>query len=143
MALAAAVLLTMVLASCDLETSGNGKLDGMWHLERIDSVGGASADLSSHRVYWKFQSKLLELWDADGVNEQILMRFERKAGVLRVYEPCRYNRDGNEGDRPMTDAAPLAPYGINALEASFRVEKLSSGRMILSDDSLRLYFKKF
>ena len=41
------------MTSCEVETSGNGELDGFWHLERIDSLqNGGSKDLTftSHPI---------------------------------------------------------------------------------------------
>ena len=43
--------LLMSLASCEIETSDNGELDGFWHLERIDSLEkGKTVDCSNQLI---------------------------------------------------------------------------------------------
>lgn len=45
-----------LLASCNVETSGNGSLDGFWHLERVDTLAtGGTTDYSSGYVFWGVQ----------------------------------------------------------------------------------------
>ena len=57
-----AVFMSSCLMSCDLETSDNGKLDGFWHLERIDTLAtGRALDMSGEKVFWSFQVNLLQL----------------------------------------------------------------------------------
>lgn len=136
-------LLSLLMASCHLETSGNGRLDGMWHMERIDTIGAGTIDLSQQRLYWSFQAKLMELSDKDGANRLCLMRFNHSGTTLSLSEPYLYDRESGEGDHPLSDAELLKPYGISAVSVSFDIEKLSSSRMILNDGTLRIYFKKF
>lgn len=60
-----AVFMSSCLMSCDLETSDNGKLDGFWHLERIDTLAtGRALDMSGEKVFWSFQVNLLQLQEA-------------------------------------------------------------------------------
>lgn len=134
---------TLLFAACDLETSGNGKLDGFWHLESVDTLSGGFNDLSQKRIFWAFQKDLLELSDKDYVLSHCLMRFNRDGGALKLSDPYLYDRESGEGDHPLMDAAVLNPYGINAIETTFTVEKLSSSKMVLNDGTLRLYFTKF
>ena len=70
----------------------------------------------------------------------MLLRFEHKDGTLRVYEPYIYDREN--GDRPLDDPALMAPYGVNALDETFTMEALGGGKMVLSNDKLRLSFRK-
>jgi hypothetical protein len=136
------LLFTLLLTACDLETSGNGKLDGYWHLEQIDSIStGSVNNLSQKRLFWAFQAKLLEFTDKDNVNATYLVRFSHSADSLILSEPYRFDREN--GDEVLTDAAVLKPYGMNALKETFKIEKLSSSKMILSNSSYRLYFTKF
>ena len=45
-AIAAILTTALALASCELETSDNGKFDGFWHLERVDTLAtGGSLNL--------------------------------------------------------------------------------------------------
>ena len=77
----AALLMCMtgVLTSCDIETSGNGKLDGYWHMTAVDTIAtGGTADLSQKRLFWGVQHKLINLSDRDNLAYNIWMRFEHQ-----------------------------------------------------------------
>lgn len=135
-----AVVLAL-FCSCELETSGNGDLDGMWYLVSVDTLAtSGSKDMDGTKIYWLFQSKLLQLEDKSGGNSSILLRFEHKDGTLRLYNPYRYDREN--GDQPLDDVGPLAPFGVNALEENCDVEKLNGSKMILKTATLRLGFRK-
>lgn len=135
------IALTCMFNACELETSGNGKLDGMWHLTSIDSIGAGNLDLSNQRIFWSFQAKLLELEDLDGQGTTCLMRFKRSNDSLTVSDP--YINDRDEGDIALTDVTILWHYGLNGLQESFLIDKLSGGKMILSNSAVRLTFVKF
>ncbi len=129
--------------SCELETSGNGDLDGFWHLVQVDTLqtGGVN-DTSKELFFWSFQVNLLQLCDRSYHIPIYMARFNHENGQLKVTQPCLYNRD--EGNEMVTEenVKDISPYGLNALEETFRVEELSGSRMTLSNGTLRLYFKK-
>ncbi len=57
--LLATLATTLLLASCNVETSDNGPLDGFWHLERVDTLAtGGTTDYSSGYVFWGVQKDL-------------------------------------------------------------------------------------
>ena len=129
--------------SCELETSGNGDLDGFWHLVQVDTLQtGGVKDTSKDLFFWSFQVNLLELSDRSYHIPIYMARFNHDNGQLKVTQPCLYNRD--EGNEMVTEenVKDISPYGLNALEETFRVEELSGSRMTLSNGTLRLYFKK-
>ena len=129
------------MCSCELETSGNGKLDGMWHLISVDTLNTSGVNNISHdMIYWSFQNKLLELDDKTGANNSVLFRFKMSDGVLKLHPPYIYDREN--GDRPLTNIIILSPVGVNELNEDFIVEGLDGGKMILRSDKLRLKFKK-
>ena len=129
--------------SCELETSGNGDLDGFWHLVQVDTLqtGGVN-DTSKELFFWSFQVNLLEFSDRSYQIPIFMARFNHDNGQLKITQPCLYNRD--EGNEMVTEenVKDISPYGLNALEETFRVEELSGSRMTLSNGTLRLYFKK-
>ncbi len=133
--------LTSLLCSCEIETSGNGDLDGMWHLVSIESLSGSEkTDMSHEKIYWSFQHRLLEFDDKTGLHQSILFRFEHKDNTLRLYDPYLYDREN--GDEPTEDVEVLKPFGVENLEETFNVESLNGSRMILSSGTKRLNFIK-
>ena len=137
-----AVCAAVAMGSCQLETSGNGDLDGMWHLVRVDTLAtSGSADMGSEKIYWSFQMRLLQLDDKAQRYHSILFRFDHSGGMLRLYNPYVYDREN--GDYILTDVEMLLPFGINSLDEVFTVESLKNGKMILRGDELRLSFVKY
>ena len=126
--------------ACTIETSGNGDLDGFWHLTQIDTLStGCSADKSEELLFWAVQADLLNVVDRR-IGSDYLMRFDKSGTTLRVYEP--YGNDRMSGDIKVEDPLELAPLGINALDETFTIENLSSSKMTLNDGFLRLSFVK-
>ena len=136
-----ALLAAVLVCSCEIEMSGNGKLDGMWHLVSVDTLSTSGVrDMSEERIYWSFQNRLLELDDKSGVNHSVLYRFELSDGILNLRDPYIYDREN--GDKPLTNIIMLVPFGINELEENFTVEGLGHGKMVLRSEYLRLKFRK-
>ncbi len=134
-----AIALVAMLGSCTLETSKNGKLDGMWQLYSLDSLdNGTTVDMRSSHVFWAVQVRLLEARNRD---VRILLRFNHSGDSLFLYDP--YTNDRDLSDVKVTDAAKLAPLGINNLEEHFAVKALNSSNMVLEAPTLRLYFRKY
>lgn len=129
------------LAGCDIETSHNGDLDGMWRLMAVDTLKtGGQLELNEELRAWSFQNKLLELRDHTGPYGAFLLRFEHKNKTLRTYQPYVFNRE--TGDYPLENAAYMAPFGINELDETFTIEELSDSRMQLRNGVLQLQFRR-
>lgn len=140
-----AVLVSACLMSCDLETSDNGKLDGFWHLERVDTLAtGGSLDMTGKKVFWSFQVRLLQL---QGGSSSFFFRFKQDADSLMIFSP--YTSEGHEetlgdgGNKPVTDPLLFRDYGIEDLETHYKKEALDGSKMILRSRRLRLMFRKF
>ena len=103
---------------------------------------GGVKDTSKELFFWSFQVNLLQLSDRSYHIPIYMARFNHENGQLKITQPCLYNRD--EGNEMVTEenVKDISPYGLNALEETFRVEELSGSRMTLSNGTLRLYFKK-
>lgn len=131
-----------LLAACTIEHSENGRLDGFWHLERIDTIAtGRVGDYSNRLLYWAVQGTLLQTSDFDVSSLPLfVMHFEHGDGKLRVYDV--HHNDRPNGDPEIDDLNDLRPCGINATDETFHVEQLTGSTMILRGDMLRLYFKK-
>ena len=137
-------LLALLFVSCSLETDNDaGKMEGMWHLVKIESITTiASEDLSEQVIFWSFQAKLLQMDDKTGMHNSYLYRFRIGDNQLTLTSPYQYDREN--GDHPLTAyESTLRLYGIKSLTPVFRIEKLDRRKMILNEDSVRLYFDKF
>lgn len=136
-----AATLAAMLTACELESSNNGDLDGYWHMQRVDTLStGGSTDLSDSLRFWAVQMSLLNLTDKGGDAGEFLLRFAYDSDSLRLYDPHYSNR--MTGDPSLDDAAPLAPYGINAVDETFAIERLNGSYMTLKGGTLRLQFNK-
>ena len=131
-----------MLTSCgfiELETSGNGKLDGNWHLETIDTLStGGILDLKKEKVYWAFESKLLVMAGTTSSGFVCPFTFEGNALILGEL----HDNKREDGDPIVEDIANVAPYGVNAFEEQFRVVQLTSSKLTLQSEVLRLNFRK-
>lgn len=139
----AVVMVAVVLASCSMDTSHNGALDGYWKLTTIDSLttGGVN-NLKDASIFWSVQKDLLTVRDNnDPTNREYVFRFQRSEGTLILSEGQRYDR--TNGNMDVDDPSVLSPYGINHQPETFKVDHLTHRVMTLSTEELRLSFKKF
>ena len=120
---------TLLLTSCDKEDSANGHLDGFWQMS------------SSPGITWAFQGHILELRDVKKVHQDIVMSFTREGDKLKLSDPYRVDRDSD--DVALKDADMLIPYGIGNTSTEFRISELTSGRMVLDNNTTHLEFRKF
>lgn len=136
----------VLLASCGLvefEHSENGKLDGYWHLESVDTLStGGKADLRQERWFWAVQGTVFQLYNPDWRHGQRYVsqfRYENSLiTILHVYKDARA-----QGDPEVESLDVIRPFGINQIEGeNFQVEELQGGSMTLSTETLRLQFKK-
>ena len=141
--LAMAAFMTAALTACEIETHDNGKLDGFWHLEQVDTIAtGGVKDVSRKRLFWSVQSKLVELSDRSVIpNQRYIFSFRHVDGMLSVFD-ARVS-DRIVGDTALTDIDIVRPFGVNMFEEDFEVEALDGGKMILKSQTLRLRLKKF
>lgn len=139
----------LCFSSCEFETSGNGKLDGFWHLERIDTLeNGHVADLSRLHIFWGIEHKLIAARENDYNKESMYFRFEQTADSLKltkIYINHGHQDNGDDGgDIPLYELTDdLRYYGVNSLTEGFQKEALDGSKMILRSKMLRLYFKRF
>lgn len=133
----------LLLVSCGdlLEHSQNGKLDGYWKLTTIDTLAtGGQKSVSEQSLFMAVQGKIMMLNDRNNGDEYVF-QFNHADGHLKIFDARQSNR--GKGDPLLTDPEGLRPFGFNNLEEDFTVEKLSSGKLVLNDGTLRLHFVKF
>ena len=128
--------------SCELERSAGGSLDGFWQLYAADTLkGGALADMRSSGIYWAVQARLLEVRDVSLTRPAFFFRYEHKDGCLILSHPVVNAKE--EGDSLLTDPSLLQPYGLTRLTDTLQVVELTSERMTLESQLLRMHFRKY
>lgn len=137
--------LGIMLASCELETSGNGSLDGYWQMTQVDTLAsGGVADTRESFIYWGVQGKLLQIRYSENdvyLGEGLLFRFENNNSSLTLYSPFVHHL--YETDEPVDDVEILKPFGIYRLEERFSIEQLDEKYMVLNNNILRLHFRRY
>ena len=131
----------LLLTSCEIEFSNNGKLDGFWQLIAADTLATQhTSDLKTSGRTWAFQGRLLEMRDTKGGYSDLYFSFEHRGDSLFLDSPYLSDRDAD--DIKITDVNIVRPYGVNGLKEGFEIESLSNNKLILRSKTLRLLFKK-
>ena len=131
----------LLLTSCEIEFSNNGKLDGFWQLIAVDTLSTQhTSDLKTSGRTWAFQGRLLEMRDTKGGYSDLYFSFEHRGDSLFLDSPYLSDRDAD--DIKITDVNIVRPYGVNGLKEGFEIESLSNNKLILRSKTLRLLFKK-
>ena len=131
----------LLLTSCEIEFSNNGKLDGFWQLIAVDTLATQhTSDLTTSGRTWAFQGRLLEMRDTKGGYSDLYFSFEHRGDSLFLDSPYLSDRDVD--DIKITDVNIVRPYGVNGLKEGFEIESLSNNKLILRSKTLRLLFKK-
>jgi hypothetical protein len=135
----------MMLVSCEIETSGNGKLDGYWQMSQVDTLAtGGVADTRESFIYWGVQGKLLQIRYSENdvyLSEGLLFRFEDNDSILTLSSPFVHHL--YETDEPIDDVEILKPFGIYRLVEKFAIKELDDNNMVLTNDVLRLHFRRY
>lgn len=132
----------LTLLACTMETSDNGKLDGMWQLTQLDTLAtGGSTDMRKSGVFWSVEKNLLETSALYGGAEPVLFRFQHVGSQLSISDP--YIDKRVDGDIKVEDPEVLSFYNIDGLEQTFDVESLSSGKMKVKSARFRFHFRKY
>ena len=84
-----------------------------------------------------------ELYDEDGnyLGEGLLFRFNRDGSYLTLHSPVLHHL--YETDEPIEDVEILKPFGIFNLEEVFYLEGLNDDVLVVSNDNLRLHFRRY
>lgn len=131
----------LLLTSCEIEFSNNGKLDGFWQLIAVDTLATQhTSDLKTSGRTWAFQGRLLEMRDTKGGYSDLYFSFEHRGDSLFLDSPYLSDRDAD--DIKITDVNIVRPYGVNGLKEGFEIESLSNNKLILRSKTLRLMLRK-
>ena len=130
------------LSSCNIVTSDNGDLDGLWQLTTMENLNtGTVADGRNDDVTWAFQHHLLAMRSGD---VEVFFRFSHADHALAISNPYHSGRflEGND-DTPVTDVTSLYVFGVYKLEELFEIVQLDDDNMQLKSESMRLFFRKY
>ena len=131
----------LLLTSCEIEFSNNGKLDGFWQMIAVDTLATQhTSDLKTSGRTWAFQGRLLEMRDTKGGYSDLYFSFEHRGDSLFLDSPYLSDRDVD--DIKITDGNIVRPYGVNGLKEGFEIESLSNNKLILRSKTLRLMLRK-
>ena len=131
----------LLLTSCEIEFSNNGKLDGFWQLIAVDTLATQhTSDLKTSGRTWAFQGRLLEMRDTKGGYSDLYFSFEHRGDSHFLDSPYLSDRDVD--DIKITDVNIVRPYGVNGLKEGFEIESLSNNKLILRSKTLRLMLRK-
>ena len=131
----------LLLTSCEIEFSNNGKLDGFWQLIAVDTLATQhTSDLKTSGRTWAFHGRLLEMRDTKGGYSDLYFSFEHRGDSLFLDSPYLSDRDAD--DIKITDINIVRPYGVNGLKEGFEIESLSNNKLILRSKTLRLMLRK-
>ena len=136
-------VVALVMASCELSMSDNGRLDGYWHLVAVDTLStGGSHDVSQDKYFWAWQYRLVVVADRayQTPNRRLLFHFEHRADTLRLYDA--HIDDRPNGDPEVTDVGEISCYGLRSLKPHLHIDQLSDSKMVLSAEGLVLRFRK-
>ena len=117
------IAIAALFHACDnVEFSTDGNLYGYWHLASVDTLATQrSTDMSSQRIFWSVESRLVALCDRDGVYPEVVCEFERVGDSLIFHAPYFSNR--NEGDI-LVDDVQAQPDALVADERAVAGDQL-------------------
>lgn len=130
------------MISCDgLEMSHNGKLEGYWHIVEFDTLAtGGVCNMSEGTLFLGAQMHLMSFYDSSSTVANLFSQFEKSDSTLRFYDFFRDDRAA--GDHRETDISAMRLYGINDLNETFSIERLSSNSLVLKGSTLRIKLRK-
>mgnify|MGYP001774591009 FL=1 len=108
--------------SCDIEHIDNGKLDGLWKFQALDSLSNqVTVDMSRSNLSYAIQGNLLQLG-------RVYFRFDHQGDSLILHDPYVNSFDVSE---TLTDISLVTPFGINNIpREAFYVDELSRSKMV-------------
>jgi hypothetical protein len=75
------------------------------------------------------------------LGEGLLFRFEDNDSILTLSSPLIHHL--YETDEPIDDVEILKPFGIYRLVEKFAIKELDDNNMVLTNDVLRLHFRRY
>jgi len=133
-----------LLTACEIETSGNGNLDGYWHAVSADTLATQGhADLSGKRLFWAIQNHLVVMTDYDDKEPNLVAHFnyDDKGRTLSIYDFHYYDREN--GDPDVGDSTLLSSWFLESDSTVFTVENLSQSSLTLTTGKHRVKFEKY
>lgn len=134
--------ISLLAAACEIETTGNGSLDGNWQLHSIDTLATSQrCDMSNSYIYWGITSHILQIRDIDNSNLKILFNLKKEDNKLRLFSP--HNVITKDKLIALENDSLLQPLGITSLQEDFLIERSDNSQLVLKNELYRLSFKKY
>ena len=134
--------ITLLLTSCNMVTSDNGALDGLWQgMMKEDLTTGEVTDLRDEQATWSFQGGMIQMNATSIPPSHVIGKFERGDKTLRVYHMALFTH--GKGDTPLEDVTMLKVFGFTTLDETFRILELNDDALRVETDNVRLTFRKY
>jgi len=125
----------LIFSSCENKRDDNEEFGGMWQLVKWqDSQSKILADENS-RIFYCVRLNLMKFYIPSEEN-YYLSKFKRTSDSIYIYQVVSYINDS------IVNLTELAKYGVPE-DGGFKIEHLSSDKMILSSYNNRLLFRKY
>ena len=136
------LLACLLIVSCEIEMSDNGKLDANWQLRQIDTLATkGTCDMTYSAIYWGIENDVLQVRDIDNSNLKLLFRFKHQGDSLIISQP--YHVITKDKLEALENDSLLRPLGICGTEEHFLIEQLSGSNLTLKSPIFRLRFTKY
>lgn len=134
--------ISLLLSSCNMVTSNNGSLDGLWQgMMKEDVTTGEVVDLRDFQATWAFQGGMIQMNSTTFPPSHVIGKFERGDKMLRVYHMAVFTH--GQGDTPIEDASMLSVFGFTQLDETFQILELNNDALRLQNSKVRLTFRKY
>ena len=134
------IFCSLLLASCEIEITGNGKLEGNWQLREIDTLAtNKTCNMSKSNIYWGIEGDIVQVRSIDK-NQKFLFHLEQKENSMTISKP--YYVQTKDYLTAVESDTLLTSIGINGLQVSYHISH-KGNTLILTDHLLRLHFRKY
>lgn len=133
------MVLGMMMASCTLERSDNGEMDGMWLMQTVDTLStGGTADVREKFISWSFQVHLMQLRHP---KHTLDFHFQHEGNLLILKDV--FIDDRMNGDPAVTDIEMLKEVGLSQLQDTFSIVSLDSENLDIANRQYCYHFRRY
>lgn len=137
------IIAATCMASCDIESAGTGGIYANWQLQSVDTLTtGGSCDMSKSRIYWAFESDVMQIrrqTSYDGI--KLLFSYKHAGDSLLVTNPLYAPQ--KDSLSAVEEKSALAPFGFTDLKETFHITKLTGSHLVIENNAYSMTFRKY